>query len=291
VTDEFIRKQYDHEVQRQGELVSSLSLPFGILTVLGSAAASMIQGFSYTITRWTEVFYGLAGLDVVAFVIAVLLLIRAFFGQTYEYLPRLSDLNAYHQGLVAYYVGQGHTEVAAKQLTDQEFETYLAGKMIQAATRNAISNDGKSASRHDGNRFIFVVLALTGLMIIPYAWDKRYAVAKIPAVHVDNLDSTLRDLQNGRNDNNATSGATGAAGASREASATGEPGGERGNGRDGEGSADRGTAKSAGSREDGAPVVSGDRPTPPPAQNPPPRPVPPDNTEVRTPRPGTTERR
>lgn len=282
--DDFIRRQYDHEVDRQDKVVSSLSLPVGILTALGTAGYAMIQGFSYSMSDVTAAFYALTGANIIAFAVALFHLRRAMFGQTYEYLPRLFELRKYHDGLVAYYAGQGHTVEEAQASADSEFEEYLAGKMIKAGTKNAINNDEKSKGRYYANWCVFIVLIITALMVVPYAVDKRYAKPDVPAVHVDNLDSILREIQNGRNANDNAGDSANTAAASREADAPGEPSGQRGNGSDGARPTDR-----AG---DGAQVVPDERPAPQaPMQNPPSRPVPPENTEVRSPRPEAVERR
>ena len=84
---DLFRKQYDHEVERQDKIVTSLGLPVGVLTIIGSGAAAMIQGFSYGFSNLNWWFYGLAAVDVVALIAALFFITRAYFSQTYEYLP------------------------------------------------------------------------------------------------------------------------------------------------------------------------------------------------------------
>ena len=43
----FIKSRYDYELQRREQLFTALTLPVGILTVLGSAIVAMARSFSY----------------------------------------------------------------------------------------------------------------------------------------------------------------------------------------------------------------------------------------------------
>jgi hypothetical protein len=104
---------------------------------------------------------------------------------------------------------------------------------------------------------------------------KRYAVSKVPTLHIDNLDSKLRELENGNRTESPTrevapSEATGSAQSSRE-------GVNRSN-----------SQRPGAGQAAGAEVVTGEAK---PQTPPPPKPTPPENIEVRKPGPGTIEKR
>ena len=265
--DDFIRKQYDDEIERQHKIVASLSLPITILTGLGTAAAAMIQGFSYSMRDVTMAFGLVVLVNIGAFISALWFLRKAMFGQTYEYLPRPIVLKNYFDGLVAYYVGQGRADEEARQLAGEEFQEYLAGKMIKAGTKNAINNDEKSDARYYANWAIWGALIITGVMVIPYAVDRKYRSPEVPTVHVANLDSIRRELQNG-NLNTGVATAPGptatSAGPAGQADTPREQGREGGRGGDSEGSGNRGAASARG----GGSIVSEEKPAPAPPQKP-----------------------
>jgi len=44
---EFLKDRYDYELQRKEQLTSALTLPVGILTILGGAMVAMARSFSH----------------------------------------------------------------------------------------------------------------------------------------------------------------------------------------------------------------------------------------------------
>lgn len=206
---EFVRKQYENEHERQDKIVNGLSVPIGVLTGLGGLVGILVQGFSNQIVWLNWTFYVLIGLDGIAFGAALYFVIRCYFGQTYEYLPRLKELDDYYVGLVAYYVGNGQTEEDAKR----EFDRYIEQKMVQAETRNGRSNDEKMAFRYRGNWSIVAVLLLTVISGIPYSLDVNLRKEKVPQVHIENIGELSREI---RNDQTSTAPAAGAPAGARQ---------------------------------------------------------------------------
>ena len=51
---DFLKDRYDYELQRREQLTSAITLPVGVLTVLGGAMAAMARSFSYedTLLTW-----------------------------------------------------------------------------------------------------------------------------------------------------------------------------------------------------------------------------------------------
>src|SRR4051794_33608478 len=92
---DFLRRQYDSELDRQDRIVSSLSLPFGALTALGGLIGIMMRGFSYQHYLLTRLFLTLIVFALTAYGWTIYFLVRCYFGQTYEYLPRLRELRDY----------------------------------------------------------------------------------------------------------------------------------------------------------------------------------------------------
>ena len=44
---DFLKSRYDYELQRREQLTAALTLPVGVLTVLGGAMTAMARSFSY----------------------------------------------------------------------------------------------------------------------------------------------------------------------------------------------------------------------------------------------------
>lgn len=53
---DFLKDRYDYELQRREQLTAALTLPVGVLTVLGGAMAAMARSFSYEDSLLTWIF-------------------------------------------------------------------------------------------------------------------------------------------------------------------------------------------------------------------------------------------
>ena len=86
---DFLKDRYDYELQRREQITAALTLPVGILTILGGAMAAMARSFSYKNGFLTWVFGTLLGLAGSAFFLCMLNLGRTYHRHTYIYLPLL----------------------------------------------------------------------------------------------------------------------------------------------------------------------------------------------------------
>jgi hypothetical protein len=269
---DFIRKQYDHELDRQDKIVAGLSLPIAVLTALGGFIGAMLRGFSEQFMNLTYTFYALIAIDCAVFAAALYFIRRAFFGQTYEYLPRLGELEAHYKALIAYHVQLGQTQTAAEDLAKTDFQEYLTGKIIQAGQQNALSNDDKSAFRYYANWSVVSALVVTFLAGIPYVMDSRNARPAVPTVHIDNLGPVITEVQNARDQ------------AASAAAAAAAP--------DGAGEQNREGRDAAGPGADGKPIAVADPKTPAqPTNSTPQKPVGPENRPTRSEDPSKFQQR
>jgi hypothetical protein len=94
---DFLKDRYDYELQRREQLTDALTLPVGVLTILGGAMAGMARSFSYKDGLLTWAFGILLGSAVIAFFLCMLNLGRAYHRQTYIYLPMLGDLQKFRR--------------------------------------------------------------------------------------------------------------------------------------------------------------------------------------------------
>jgi hypothetical protein len=127
---DFIRKQYDHEVDRQDKIVASLSLPTGILTALGTAGATMIRGFSYQLANVTPAFYVLMGFDIVSFASALYFLRKAI-----QELAGHQDLATTQQYM---HLSPAALE-AAIRLLESRTQTSSGGNNLEAAGTGSVT--------------------------------------------------------------------------------------------------------------------------------------------------------
>ena len=126
----------------------------------------------------TSVFWIFLGLGVIAFVLSMFDLGRAYHRQTNIYLPLLGELQETREKWKAFYkeVHQRATyEEEHQGGVDDLFQHELEERIIDAADRNTRNNDQRSRYLFSARIAIFAVLALTAIMGIPYVVDQvRY---------------------------------------------------------------------------------------------------------------------
>jgi len=168
---DFLKDRYDYELRRREELTGALSMPVGVLTVLGGATTAMARSFSYRDPPLTWAFGILLGFAVVAFVVSMVRLARAYHPQKYMYLPLLGAIKKSKEEFLdfAKFMAEGEGEVL------DEFERQFDEHIIDAADRNTRNNDYRSDQLHLARLALFWVLTLTALLVIPYVVDQvRY---------------------------------------------------------------------------------------------------------------------
>ena len=189
---DFLKDRYDYELQRREQLTAALTLPVGVLTVLGGAMTAMARSFSYQDGLLTWVFGILLGLAVIAFFRCMFDLGRAYHRQTHIYLPLLGELRETREKWRAFYkelhqrvsYEEEHQDGSNDDLFQHEehqggvddlFQHELEERIIDAADRNTRNNDQRSRYLFSARIAIFAVLAMTAIMGIPYVVDQvRY---------------------------------------------------------------------------------------------------------------------
>ncbi len=188
---DFLRNQYEFELERKNELSSAVGLPGGLLTALGGLLGYMAQHFSFEFRYLTAGFVFGLGFAGAFFVTAVVLLIRSYWGHAYQYIPSPGVLQKYRDALRDYY----QTTQGNDGPTEAEFSDYLARKIIEATDANTFANDSKSAYLHRGNGMVIGVLVFTIASGIPYVVDAIRQTEKVPKVQITNFQElNLKDI-------------------------------------------------------------------------------------------------
>ncbi len=194
--DKFLKDRYESELARKDKLSDSLGLPVTILIALGGLAVTMARGFSYSHPKTTVAFMLLGLAATIAYVFALWYFAWAYHGD-YEY-ERLPSLNLLYKALndyQTYYLEYPNaTDDEQQQLAFEEFDGNLRWRIIQAADKNAESNNSRQGCLHRGIVSLFAVLLLTIGASIPYAIDQVLTPAKVPVMHIDNFDGRKETL-------------------------------------------------------------------------------------------------
>lgn len=169
----FLKNRYDFELDRKEKLTAALTLPVGVLSVLGGALIAMVRTFTYTDPRLTWFF--IAGLvaSALTFVTCLVLLGVAYIAQTYVYLPLLRQLTNSRDEFLEYakVMAGGAGEVM------EDFEGDVVRRIIDAADANTISNDRRSRFMHWSRISLFAVLTSVAFSGVFYMFDQvRFAM-------------------------------------------------------------------------------------------------------------------
>lgn len=216
-----LRDHYRLEIERRRELTTALSLPVGVLTVLGGLLGLELKGFSYSICWLTVAFSTPVIITVVLYGLSLYNLIRSYHGYTYLIVPTPKQQKEYLDGLVAHYTGSGETDAPAKA----EFEEFLVDRYIDAVETNTANNNDKAEYLHESNRFL--ILALVGVLLsgIPYLLDSQLAPPTVQRVEVTNLPEGVPNAARSAGPSAAAVGAPASAAEAAAPAQSASPGG------------------------------------------------------------------
>lgn len=170
-TDDFLKSQYEGEINRRDQLSGSLSIPLAVLTVLAGALLGMGQSLRVPFSHLegfilVAVLAGGAGATAVVYY-----LFRFQLGHEYSYVATAQQIDDYRQNLETYYRGRGQTLAGV----EAEVLSYIRSEMIGSAHDNALRNDRKSGYLNKAYVALAICASLTFLAAIPYTVAKVLA--------------------------------------------------------------------------------------------------------------------
>lgn len=164
----FLKDRYDFELTRKEQITNALTMPIGVMSVVGALLVAMSSSFDFKDSSLWWFFVPLFVADVLSFIMCLIHLARGYHLQTYIYLPLLADLdqavdefrdfNAYVRA------NQGEAE--------ETFEDDLRKRIIDAADRNTKTNERRTEYLRVARLWLFSVLWLTLLAGFPYVADQ-----------------------------------------------------------------------------------------------------------------------
>jgi len=168
---DFYRELYDAEWIRRDEVRQAIGLPAGVLTLLAGALVFYAKTYSFPKGGMGVATALLLGGAVVAWLVAVYMLVRSLFGRRYRRIPWPAQILAYEEGLRSYYAGKAGGDAAASK----EFDQFLIDRLVDAANRNSENNANAGEYLYKANRAMVVALILTAVAAWPVVLDLRRA--------------------------------------------------------------------------------------------------------------------
>ncbi len=148
------KEHYFFEINRRHQLTSQLSIPIGILTVLGGLSAYIVKNNFMCSDDKKLLFAVLLSISSLFFIITIYYLIRSYYGYTYRFIPSPKDINDYKKQLSDYHKKLGSSE----EKVELELEEFLIERYAIAAHENTWNNDSKSVFLHKANTALIYTL-------------------------------------------------------------------------------------------------------------------------------------
>ena len=187
------QRLYDEELSWRDQLSTAVGIPVGVAIVLGGVLALYARAFP----GWDGGLGWWFGVTLVAGTLsllgAVVQLIRARYGYTYERIPFPSEIREYEKSLLAFHQANG-TE---SQFRD-EFEEWLTDRMVSASDRNLQNDVQKSHHLHWSLTWLIAALVAIGLATPPYFFveaDRDQEVVQVEVIGANPLHGVDNDVR------------------------------------------------------------------------------------------------
>lgn len=162
--DGHFQQQYDAEAQQRTAIESALTVPVGVVTVLGGAVYLLASAFHYEMAWPSFTFATLTAAAFLALCISACYLMRVLHGFEYSRIPTPTELWAHYGSLKDYAAAYGGD-------ADADFAEFLNERLAQATERNAENNASKLSRLHNAKTWTFVSMVLLALAAPFGVWD------------------------------------------------------------------------------------------------------------------------
>lgn len=161
---ELYKNHYFFELSRKDQLASAVTIPAGLLTIIGGAIVTIAHTIDMPFTRLEISELILLGLATVCVFISIYFLIRSYFHYGYGFIATTLEIKKYKEELEDYY--QGTKKVNKK--VNCEIEEFINNQYVKHTDLNTRNNDRKSSYIHKANWALILSLVFTILTGIPF---------------------------------------------------------------------------------------------------------------------------
>ncbi len=178
---------YRDELEHRDKLRAALSIPFGLLVILGGLLGRMIQDawISPVLLAW--IFWTASVASGFFFVRAAYYLIRSYHGHRYKAMPTATERREFLGELRKWYADQGDDGSTASA----EYDRWLDGQYAVAADKNWYVNAAKSEFLYRANGALIFCGILAALSYVPFVMHSRMAKPELQLVSIISVDTTV----------------------------------------------------------------------------------------------------
>jgi len=185
---DYYNSHYCLEASRRIELTNALGLPLGIVTLLVSGLAVILQAIHFPLDLTAILQLTLVGLALILVLITAYLLGRSYHSNyEYGYAPTALELRDFKVRLGAYYVSLGDVPGDADLKAETEAVEHLESEFAVHAHRNHRNNNRKSYFLFLANGTLLAAILSTLVAGAAFLYTSITGAPDIPIVKVANF--------------------------------------------------------------------------------------------------------
>lgn len=168
---EFYKELYYKELSRRNEILNSLNIPIGIISVSFSFLFYMVTTFKYNLEMFLSlIFVIFCILILFSLILASYYLVKAFddFPRGYQYsvLPFPAELKKWKTELVEF---QKYSQ--SEFNAEEHFNVYLINNLNKHATHNTYINDKRFELIYISKKYLILGLFFMFISLLPYGYS------------------------------------------------------------------------------------------------------------------------
>jgi hypothetical protein len=183
----FSEDQYKYELARRNELSGSISIPMGIISLIGGGIYLMLKEVRFPLTELEIGLVTVAIAALVSMVVSAVMLAIALAGSRYRYVSTARELKEWRRRVVQSYLDRQVPQEKAESFADSNLREALQEKFSEAAHHNTVLNDKRSlwlSWANFGMVFGLVFAFITGGLDLYISTQRDDPIEKVEIVRV-----------------------------------------------------------------------------------------------------------
>lgn len=213
---DFLKEQYQKELDRRSDFTSRITLLSGVLTLLGGGSLAMARELVKPVRFYEWLESGAVLISMLFIIFSAWWIWHAYTNIEYYALPSPADLLAYRDSLEDYYCQAGCQEgKTPRSVADAELLSGINNAYAQLTRDNFRVNERRSRSLKRANKYFLLAISIASLALVLQLYRITVSPPRVQEVRITNIRE-LRMTQHG-------SSAESAAGSPKPTTANNQP--------------------------------------------------------------------
>lgn len=180
---DFYKEIYYKEIDRKSITDNGLTIPIGIITLLGTVLSNALLSFSYSYSLINSIIFIIPTCTTITFlIITINELVSAYLiyqkGYQYKYLDYSTVLYNYYSELKNYHIENSKQQkkkiTNIEKFVDNEFEDYLIRKIVECNENNAKFTDKKIQHLFKAKKYLINSMISLSICVLPFGFNYFY---------------------------------------------------------------------------------------------------------------------